>query len=146
MCYSDQNHEIMNSELKLSLIKTILCDPDWEILNQTPGINATSPIPYTRQKEKNLNVAKVSRWTELMLRKDVATNTEQWNPSSFLEHKDSIETELYMFPYSKMKNGWVKSLYNETTIMKFSRDIISCHIYHVVHTESTILPLSNFVF
>ena len=139
MCYVDQNHEIMNSELKLSLIKTILCEPDWEILNQTLGINATSPIPYTWQK-KNLNVAKVSRWTELMLRKDVATNTEQWNPSSFLEHKDSTEIELYMFPYSKMKNGWVQNTiqWNDHYEVFETRNFLShtsCGAYWEYHTS-----------
>ena len=67
------------------------------------------PVQFLIHGKRNLNVAKLSRWTELMLRQDVATNTKQWNPSSFLEHKDSTETELYMFPYSKMKNGWVQN-------------------------------------
>ena len=84
----------------------ILCEPDWEMFYQTQSMNVTYPTPHTQQKE--LNIAKLSWWTELIKIPDVATETVWWNLSLCLEHKQQANTELNILENSKMTKDWAK--------------------------------------
>ena len=84
----------------------ILYEPDWEMFYQTQSMNVTYPTPHTQQKE--LNIAKLSRWTELIKIPDVAIETVWWNLSLFLEHKQQANTELNILENSNMTKDWAK--------------------------------------